>query len=124
MNELRESRHAYDKSKEAVIIFDDDNLRRKIFRYYLKTTERINLLEYQQRRKQEIEKKFNELRRDIQIREPKLSPQEVEKVAITLMANENAEYESLRASIQSIVDKLGQFKSEAEALLAELKTRL
>ena len=43
LNELRESRQTYQNNKDWVVLFKDENLRNDFFRYYLQTTDLINL---------------------------------------------------------------------------------
>jgi hypothetical protein len=61
LNELRESRHVYQNNKDWVTIFEDGELRNLIFKYYLQSSDAINMLEFEQRRKYELENKHNEL---------------------------------------------------------------
>jgi len=49
LNEVRESRFTYHNNKDWIHVIDDENLRRRIFRYYLQSTDRVNNLEFQQR---------------------------------------------------------------------------
>ena len=123
-NELKESRQPYLNSKDWIAIFDDEELRRKIFRYYLQSSDRINALEFQQRRKYEIEAKLNEMVRNIKFRDPALSHDAAVKMAITYMQNESKEYDNLLVIMPDMVNKLSQFKGGAEALVVELKKYL
>ena len=123
-NELKESRQPYLNSKDWVAVFDDEELRRKIFRYYLQSADRINVLEYQQRRKYEIEGKLNDMVRNIKFRDPSVSQDAAVKMAVGYMEPENKEYENLLTLIPETVNKLAQFKGRAEDLIAQLKRHL
>lgn len=65
LNEIRESRFAYQNNKDWIHVFEDSELRRRIFRYYLQSSELVSILENQQRRKYEIEGRLNDVVRDI-----------------------------------------------------------
>jgi hypothetical protein len=120
-NELKESRQPYLNSKDWIAVFDDEDLRRKIFRYYLQSSDRINALEYQQRRKYEIEGKLNEMIRNIKFRDSSLSHDAAGKMAVGYMESESKEYDNLLALIPETVNKLSQFKARAEDLITQLK---
>lgn len=116
LNEIRESRFTYQNNKDWIHVFDDPELRRRIFRYYLQSAERVNNLEYQQRRKYEVEARFNDTIRDIRQKDPRLVHDEAVKVAISYMENESREYENLQKSIPESIGKLSEFKREAQEL--------
>lgn len=116
INEIRESRFTYQNNKDWIHVFDDHELRRRIFRYYLQSAERVNNLEYQQRRKYEIEARVNDTVRDIKQKDPSLTHDEAVKVAMSYMENENREYDNLLKSIPDSISKLSEFKREAQEL--------
>lgn len=121
LNELRESRQTYQNSKNWIVLFENADLRKKIFRYYLRSSDLINNLEYQQRRKYELETKFNDLVRDIKYKTPQLSHDEAMKDAISYMTQEEAEYLRLKEIVPENVKKLDKFKSEAKELVSALQ---
>ncbi len=116
LNEIRESRFAYQNNKDLLHVFDDSELRRRIFRYYLQSAERINNLEYQQRRKYEIEARFNDTIRDVKQKTTSLSHDEAVKIAIGYMESENNEYINLQNRIPEWIGKLSESKREAQEL--------
>lgn len=116
LNEIRESRFTYQNNKDWIHVFDDPELRRRIFRYYLQSAERMNNLEYQQRRKYEIEARFNDTIRDIKQKDPTLSHDAAVKATTSYMENENHEYDNLQKSIPDSISKLSEFKREAQEL--------
>lgn len=120
LNELKESRFTYQNNKDWINIFDDSDLRRAVFRYYLQTAEQLNTLEYQQRRKYEIESRLNDTIRDIKLREPSVVHDDAVKTAVSYMENENREYENLLRLIPESMQKLAQFKLHAQDLLNRL----
>lgn len=121
LNEILESRYTYQNNKDWIHVFDDPELRRRIFRYYLQSAERVNNLEYQQRRKYEIEARFNDAIRDIKQKNPSLSHDDAVKEAIGYMENESREYESLQKSIPNSISKLLEFKREAQEITKSLE---
>lgn len=116
INEIRESRFAYQNNKDWIHVFDGPELRRRIFRYYLQSAERMNNLEYQQRRKYEIEARFNDTIRDVKQKDPALSNDDAVKAAVSYMENESREYDNLQKSILDSIGKLSEFKREAQEL--------
>ncbi len=120
LNELKESRQTYKDNKNWIVLFEEPNIRKKIFKYYLRSAELIDTLEYQQRRKYELENKFNGLVSDIKLKTPTIKHEEASDLAISFMSSENSEYQTLESSIPETVGKLGKFSSEAKELLSEL----
>ena len=121
INEIRESRFTYQNNKDWIHVFENPELRRRIFRYYLQSAERMNNLEYQQRRKYEIESRFNDTIRDIKQKDPALSHDDAVKEAVSYMENENREYDSLQKAIPDSIVKLSDFKREAQELVKLLE---
>jgi len=115
--ELRESRQTYLNNKDWIVLFDDSQLRVKLFRYYLKSADLINTLEYRQRRKYEIENKFNDLIRTLKLQNPTFTHDDAVRTAVSYMETEDKEYTFLKESIPEAVNKLPTFKSEAKELL-------
>lgn len=122
LNELKESRQTYINNKDWIVIFEEEKIRKRIFQYYLRSAEVISLLEFQQKRKYELENKYNDLVRDIKFKDPSLSDEDVRKNALSYMASESAEYDNLLIIIPETVTKLGRFKVEAESLHAKLSS--
>lgn len=124
LNELKESRQTYQNNKDWILVYEDADLRKQIFQYYLKSADRINTLEFQQRRKYEIAQKLHELTRDIQYRDNTIKHEQAIQLAISLMEAENREYNNLQTSIPEAVKKLKEYKSEAKDLMSKLKREL
>ena len=61
LNELKESRQTYKENNQWVVLFESSGIRKRIFQYYLRSAELIDALEYRQKRKHELENKFNRL---------------------------------------------------------------
>ena len=122
LNELKESRQTYINNKDWIVIFEEEKIRKRIFQYYLRSAEVISLLEFRQKRKYELENKYNDLVRDIKFKDPSLSDEDVRKNALSYMASESAEYDNLLVIIPETVTKLGRFKAEAESLHAMLSS--
>ena len=123
LNELRESRQTYLAHKDSVLLIDNADIRKRLFRYYLKTNELINQLEYQQQRIYEIQKRFRELHNNISLNQPDLNQDDVAALVLQIMRDENQEYTNAQAALPATVEKLKSFKSDALELLNELKTQ-
>lgn len=76
----------------------------------------MNILEYQQHRKYELESRFNDTIRDVKQKDPDLSHDNAVKAANSYMENENREYDNLQTSIPDSIGKLSEFKREAQEL--------
>ena len=122
LNELKESRQTYKENKNWIVLFEDSGIRNKIFKYYLKSAELIDTLEYQQRRKYELGNKYNGLVSDIKLKNPDIEHKEASNLAISYMTSENDEYQRLEGSIPETVAKLTKYSIEAKELLNELQT--
>ncbi len=116
LNEIRESRFAYQNNKDWIHVFEDSELRRRIFRYYLQSSERVTSLENQQRRKYEIEGRLNDVVRDIKQKDSSLSHENAVKVAVSYMQSESGEYDNLQKFISESIGKLSEFKREAQEI--------
>ena len=117
LNELKESRQTYKDNKNWIVLFENTDVRKRIFKYYLKSAEIIDILEYQQRRKYELENKYNGLVSDIRLKNPTIEQKEASKLAISYMESENSEYLRLQDGIPETVAKLGKFNGEAKDLI-------
>lgn len=117
LNELKESRQTYKDNKNWIVLFENTDARKRIFKYYLKSAEIIDILEYQQRRKYELENKYNGLVSDIRLKNPTIEQKEASKLAISYMESENSEYLRLQDGIPETVAKLGKFNGEAKELI-------
>ncbi len=122
LNEIRESRYVYQNNKDWITVFEDGDLRKQIFRYYLQSNDAINMLEFEQRRKYELENKNNELVTKIKSDNPTTSDEDAGKQALSYMVKEYNEYIDLNnVRIPQSVTKLREFKATAENVIAKLK---
>jgi len=121
LNELRESRSTYQNHKDGITLFEDVEFRRSLFQYYLRSGDLINQLEYCQRRRYELEGKFNDLVRDIRCRNTSVSHADAVKTAQDYMQSENQEFLNLGDSIPVSVNKLRDFRNQAKNLLANFR---
>lgn len=121
LNEIRESRQTYQNNKDWIHIFEDSDLRRSIFRYYLQSADSINLLEYNQRRKYEIEKKYNETLTKIKIDNTALPDDDAKKLALSYTQEESKEFVQLDTFIADAMLRLSGFKETAKSLAEQLR---
>lgn len=121
LNELRESRFTYQNNKDWIHVFENQGLRRSIFRYYLQSAERINILEYQQRRKYEIQSRLNETLRDIKFKDPTIKHEHALQLAFNFMEGESREFDNLMRLIPESIQQLSLFQNDAQHLIEQLK---
>ncbi|AEJ02013.1 hypothetical protein Nit79A3_2230 [Nitrosomonas sp. Is79A3] len=117
LNELRESRQTYLKNRDWMVLVNDEELRQKLFKYYHRSADHINLLENQQRRKYEIQAKLNDVVRDLQLRNNVLVREHALEQAVGLMHAENQELVSLNSITPQGIQRMRDFKGEAKELL-------
>jgi len=121
LNELMASRQTYKNNRDWITLIENAELRKRVFQYYLQSEDIISALESQQKRKYELESKFNDLVRDLMINNPELEQQQARDIAISYMQNEDREYRGLVDLIPETVLKLKEYKSQAWDLLNDLK---
>lgn len=120
LNELHESRQIYLKNREMLVLLEKEATRQRIFKYYHRSAEFLNLLENQQRRKYDIQNRLNELIRELQIRDPALDSESALKQAVPLLQAEDQELSWLNAQLPQNVQRSRDFKAEAKELIVEL----
>ena len=121
LNELKQSRQPYMNSKDWIVVLDDEELRREIFRYYLQSTDRITYLENAQNRKYALDRIYNDLLRQIKLSEPDITPEAANSQALRTMDNENKEFQNLINEMPNNVARLVSLKSTAKALSERLQ---
>ncbi|MBU0908118.1 MAG: hypothetical protein KKA54_16740 [Proteobacteria bacterium] len=117
LNELRESRQTYLKNRDWMVLINDEGLRQKLFKYYHRSADHINLLENQQRRKYDIQSKLNDVIRDLKIRNNQLTQEQALEQAVRLMHAEDQELFGINNFIPSGIQRMRDFKGEAKELL-------
>lgn len=120
LNEIRESRQAFVKNREMLVLLEQEELRQRIFRYYHRSSDHLGLLENQQRRKYDIQSKLNEVMRDLQLRDQTLSREQALQQAIGLMHSEDQELAGINTMLPQSVQKVRDFKIEAKEILGGL----
>lgn len=120
LNELRESRQSYLRNRDWMVLIKDEALRQKLFKYYHRSADHINLLENQQRRKYDIQAKLYDLTRDIQLRNSALTREQALEQAVRLMQAENQELIGINTFLPQNIQRMRDFKSEAKELLDAL----
>lgn len=124
LNELKESRQPYHNNKDWVVIFEDPELRRDVFRYYLQSSQSINSLEYNQNRKYAIDERYNETRSKIELEHPQLSNEEIKKKTLESMPKEVSEYTQIDRLISEQLSKLFLYKKTAQKLSEQFKSQI
>ena len=122
LNELRGSRQTYLNNRDWLVLINDEPVRQKVLRYYHRSADHINLLENQQNRKYNIQAKLHEISRDILLRNSKLTLEKAQQQAIRAMHAEDQELVGLNSLIPQNIQKVRDFKQEANELLAKFVT--
>ena len=123
LNELRESRAVFNNNKDSIISFNDQKIRRRIFKYYLKSSELIGLLDFYQRRRYELQGKFNDMVTNIKINENGISEEKAKEIALSIMHQEDEEFKKIENAIPETIKKLLGQKLEATELMTSLKMK-
>jgi hypothetical protein len=123
INELRESRQTYLKNRDWLVLIKDEVLRQRIFRYYHRSADHLNLLENQQRRKYDIQAKANDIVRDLQLRNASLARDEAVRQAVALMQPEDQELAGINTMLPQNIQRTRDMKAEAKELCSALGSR-
>lgn len=123
LNELKESRQTYLKNRDWMVLIKDEELRQKLFKYYHRSADHINLLENQQRRKYDIQAKLNDVVRDLQLRNDVLAREQALEQAVHLMHAEDQELMGLNTLIPQGIQRMRDCKGEAKELLDAFSKR-
>lgn len=121
LNELRESRQVYLKNRDWLVLVKDETLRQRVFKYYHRSADHINLLENQQSRKYAIQEKLNEVVRDIRLRQEGVTHDQAVEQAINAMQADDHELRGINGLIPQNIQKVRDFRNEAKELLAALQ---
>lgn len=121
LNELRESPQIYLKNRDWLVLVKDEALRQRVFRYYHRSADHINLLENQQARKYAIQQKLNEVVRDIKLGQEGLTYEQALEQAANAMHAEDQELAGINELIPQDIQKLRDFRDEAKELLRALQ---
>ena len=123
LNEIRESRQTYLKNREWITMIKDESLRQKLFRYYHRSSDHLNLLENQQQRKYAIQAKLNDIVRDIHLRSPELTRDVAFQQGVALMQAEDQELVGINGYLPQNIHRVRDFKGEAKELLSSLSAK-
>jgi hypothetical protein len=121
INDLRKSRKTYDKYDEHLLLIEDDSLRVRISKYYLKSETLISSLEYRQNRKDLIYKKRNDLIMDFKSKEPLLDENEIIKRTDDQMKNEIMEFNFIDQPLPRLVSQLDWIINEAQNIIDKIE---
>lgn len=121
LNELKESRQTYLNNKDWIHIFEDSRLRRDIFRYYLQSSECINLLEFNQNRKYAILRDYNKLLNDLRLKDPSASEEDIKERAVKMMPEEDREIKDIENITVGSISTLRNMRETAVDLIERLK---
>jgi hypothetical protein len=103
------------------LLFESDNLRRRISKYYLKSETIISTLEYLQSKKDQITNKNNELLRDVKLKNPSFNETEINESIKDLMKTELVELNLINQNIPRLVNKLDWIINEAQNIIDQME---
>ena len=118
IGELKESRQTYNNNKDWITLFENNDLRKRIFRYYHRSTDLINLLHYREQRKSDLQQKMFDMVRWLMLNE-QLEQEAAVAKASNLLRDEDNQYLYQLENIPKDVQKLKDFQGEAQRLLDE-----
>jgi hypothetical protein len=118
---LEQSRAFYTQSPSHLLLLNDTDLRKRIFRYYLKSNELFGTLRLHQQRIYHYQLKLSELVADLGVRQPGLSDSDRFKLATTLLSRVKTDSDFSDQQVPKELAKAKDFKSDAQELLNDLK---
>jgi hypothetical protein len=118
VNELLESRLTVVNNRDSLVLFDDDSFRLKVFKYYNKSFQLLSTIQNSQQQKYNIESKFNEILRDVKIKDARLSHEKAVKTTVSLMPDENNNLAAINRNLPENIAKVKDLKIEAKEILA------
>ncbi|WP_027715940.1 hypothetical protein [Desulfuromonas sp. TF] len=121
LNELRESRQIYLKNRDWLVLVKAEDLRQRVFKYYHRSSDHINLLENQQSRKYVIQQKLNEIIRDIKLRQEGVTHKQALEQAVNAMQAEDQELVGINELIPQNIQKVRDYRDEAKELVTALQ---
>lgn len=117
INEFKKSRKTYEKYDDHILLFGSDDLRNRVWNYYLKSETLISILENQQTRKYILDNKYNDLFREIKLKDGALSDEKIAELTRDLMKNEQIELNFINQAMPINVSKLDRFINEAQNII-------
>ncbi len=117
VNELLESRLTVINNRDYLVLFDDDDFRLKVFKYYNNSFQQLSALQNSQQQKYNIESKFNEIVRDVKIKDARVGHEKAVETAISLMPSEDQNLRFINESLPKNIAKVKDLRVEAKEIL-------
>lgn len=121
INELKESRQIYQNSKDWITLFKDDAFRKRVFRYYHRSTDLLSGLQYSEQRKYELNQKIRELARSIRQNDPTCSEPDADVLSRQYLSDDVRALAWTEGTIPKDLAKLKEYCQEAKALLVYIE---
>ncbi|MBX9804735.1 MAG: hypothetical protein K2Y18_03150 [Alphaproteobacteria bacterium] len=122
---LQESRQFYQKNKEWMVIFDDKDLRDKVFQYYVKSELLFRKLEFMQKKKQDIENILSDNLNRVKIEHPTWKEEDIKKAALIPIEDKRKEYINLTSKlIPELISEVKESRHIANSLISSLHNRI
>ncbi|MCB0322040.1 MAG: hypothetical protein KDD69_00655 [Bdellovibrionales bacterium] len=118
--ELKNSRDIYDKHKQYILLFENEQLRKDIFRYYLQSGELISTLEWNQQRKYSLHDDWNRELHKAKLTHPDQPEDNLKTALAAVYALESQEYDRSSAMLENNVQKIPAMRQRALDILKAL----
>jgi hypothetical protein len=119
LNELTDSRHTYTNNRDWIVLFDNEETRRRLAGYYRKSAGHLLQLQNAQSRVYAIQNSFNSLVQNLQLRRPEFTLDQARQAAVPLMPAESAELANLLdKTIPELVNGLEALRADAREVHA------
>ena len=117
---LNESRKRYYENKGYIFLLNE-NLRKKLFKYYRASDDIIHMLEYLQKRRYDLQRQYAGTVRDLMIRDSK-DLESAKKRVQEIFIDEEIEYNRIPESIEGYFQKLLATQHDAQELLRDINS--
>ena len=117
---MPEHKHRLIKNRDYITLFDNENIRQQVFKYYNKSYQHLSILQNSQQQKYNIESKLNEIIRDVKLKDGRLGHKKAVEIAVSLMPSEEKNLQLINESLPVNIIKVKDLKVEAKEILTNL----
>lgn len=120
LNELNDSRSAYERNRDFVVFIDNVDLRRNILKYYRKSANVILQLRNTQQRQYDLRGELMRVLQDIQQKNPGIAYEEAARLVLESTQPKQNELEHIDQQLPQLVNSLEGLKGDARQILSAL----
>lgn len=121
LNELDDSRSAFYRNRDYVVLLDDIDLRGKILKYYRKSSTLINQLRNTQQREYDLHNKLKVSEQELLFKNPGMSLDQAIGIVITANLHDDEELGHIKKTLPELVNSLEGLRADARDILEKLK---